>query len=792
MSVRNLPVEVNSFVGGLVTEASPLTFPENASIDEQNFVLNRNGSRRRRLGMDKFSDTYATTIPSLTGKTFNTFKWDNAGGVASRSITVCQIDSVLLFFDLQVGLLAPAFIGDIYLKTIIDFSTLDVGQLDMTSVDGLLVIATGERELLQVSIVNDVLSTEVFSLEVRDLFGVQDPYSRVAPVTGLDFPPDKEFSDLLLDQDSKVRPYELTYTHMYNLRNQSWGRIRDGLQLVEGGSDLPLLLDPIYSFKTEFGLTFPSNSDSVATGIIDYAELKGAPERFIPAELGKNSRASSSAAKGFFIIDALNRGESRSAQYAVLMEEAGGDLLYDRPFGESLPQDKTEGGAICLEEFAGRVWYGGFGNNVIGPDSRSPKMSSYVLFSQLVKDLSGINKCYQNNDPTYEQEADLLATDGGFIRVDGAYGIKRLLNLGSSLLVLATNGTWSIEGGSDEGFTAEAYRVTKISDRGVLSSKSSVVIDNTVMYWGEDGIYYLAPDQFGKYQSQNISKSVIQKLFESIPFDQRKEASGVYDKYTNTVKWLYGEKTLGSVGYELVFDLELKAFYPSKIGSVSESSPVLLAPLTVLPFDRGVRESLIVVGADQVQAGGVDVVVTENLNLSGQSETIYLTLWEENGVQICFSSYSNIDFKDWESFDSVGIDADAYLITGYGPSGDFQRRKQVPYLTSYLLRTEDGFDDVSGDIIPSKPSSCKLQARWEWANSPNGNKWGREFETYRYSRFYMPEDINDEYDTGDKLIVTKNKLRGHGKTLSLKFSTSPNKDCNLLGWSMIVGVSTSV
>lgn len=28
-----------SFTKGLVTEASPLTFPENASIDERNFVL---------------------------------------------------------------------------------------------------------------------------------------------------------------------------------------------------------------------------------------------------------------------------------------------------------------------------------------------------------------------------------------------------------------------------------------------------------------------------------------------------------------------------------------------------------------------------------------------------------------------------------------------------------------------------------------------------------------------------------------------------------------------------------
>ena len=52
MPQSNQTGEFNTFVGGLVTEASPLTFPENASIDEANFELDRNGSRSRRLGMD--------------------------------------------------------------------------------------------------------------------------------------------------------------------------------------------------------------------------------------------------------------------------------------------------------------------------------------------------------------------------------------------------------------------------------------------------------------------------------------------------------------------------------------------------------------------------------------------------------------------------------------------------------------------------------------------------------------------------------------------------------------------
>ena len=38
MAVKNEKV-YRTFIQGLVTEASPLTFPENASIDEENFVI---------------------------------------------------------------------------------------------------------------------------------------------------------------------------------------------------------------------------------------------------------------------------------------------------------------------------------------------------------------------------------------------------------------------------------------------------------------------------------------------------------------------------------------------------------------------------------------------------------------------------------------------------------------------------------------------------------------------------------------------------------------------------------
>jgi hypothetical protein len=56
----------------------------------------------------------------------------------------------------------------------------------------------------------------------------------------------------------------------------------------------------------------------------------------------------------------------------------------------------------------------------------------------------------------------------------------------------------------------------------------------------------------------------------------------------------------------------------------------------------------------------------------------------------------------------------------------------------------------------------------------------------------MPEDVSDDYDTGEEVITTKTKVRGNGKTISLLFKTEPEKDCKILGWSMITDVSTNV
>ena len=66
MARQKAKKEYNTFVKGLTTEAGPLTFPENASLIDENFVLNRDGSRQRRLGLNYEDGGSKQTISSLT------------------------------------------------------------------------------------------------------------------------------------------------------------------------------------------------------------------------------------------------------------------------------------------------------------------------------------------------------------------------------------------------------------------------------------------------------------------------------------------------------------------------------------------------------------------------------------------------------------------------------------------------------------------------------------------------------------------------------------------------------
>lgn len=762
-------MEVNRFSAGLVTDASPLTTPENSFIDGDNMVYNIDGSTNRRAGLDyegNFVEINTSVVFTDTVTIgFRTYRWDNAGGDPQKSIEVVQVGNTLDFFDLS----GTSVSSEKFHTETFSGSSLDV-KFSFAVVDGLLVVVNGDKDVYILEYSDpDTITVTTKRLLIRDFFGVEDVVGGV---------------DITRGAEVQNRPTTSPETHTYNLRNQSWGIPR-----MNGNNET--LVDPITAFTGLSGAKYPSNSDTVVSSL--YSDSSDADdrisERFFPNDLIKNPLGTQRAAQGYFIIDALDRGTSRLAEYAdnmVRYPQLTVNVL-------DLPQDETPSGATAIAEFAGRVFYGGFTGVVLDGDSHSPKLSSYILFSKVVESSADINICYQTGDPTSKDFPDIVATDGGFVRLNGAYGIQKILNLGSSLMVVARNGVWRIVGGSDNGFTATAYIVEKISDRGCTSPDSITVVDNGFMFWSDDAIYYVSPDQFGSWINNNISFGRIQRFYDNISITSKQAAYGAYDSYERKVRWLFNNRLEGTDEVrELVLDLQLQAFYPNTIKQYDgEIYPKPVSTYLGLSYSVDMNESLIVVNNDPVVINGDPVVTSfeERLGISQRELGYVVVTGISPTISYTFAKYTNNDFRDWYSEDNVGVDADGFLVTNHISGGDFQRDKQVPYIHAHLRRTENGFDE---DMNPINPSSCLVQARWDWSNSNASGKWGREFQAYRYRKLYLPQDDEDDYDNGFETIVTRNKLRGNGKVLSLKFRTEPFKNLHLYGWSMIISVAENV
>lgn len=419
--------------------------------------------------------------------------------------------------------------------------------------------------------------------------------------------------------------------------------------------------------------------------------------------------------------------------------------------------------------YAGRVWYAGV---------PSPSKSGWVLFSQVASNKSLLSRCYQANDPTSEVFSDILDSDGGLIPIPDAGEIVSLQPLGNVLLVFATQGVWSIRGG-DNGFKATEYSVDKITSSGCLTTKSVVVAEEVLMYWSAHGIYALKVAQTDIVQVENVSDATIKTYYSSIPLVCKLHVVGTYNETEKVVYWsfcsdsslfsTYGQHFKNTL---LKLDLRLKAFYIETLPP-SISHAVKTIAVTKETFEEE-QDFEVVVDADEIVVGTDEVLASIGVidSASKQTKFFYTTSDE----------YYIADYKtEREDFLDFGLtEKPAYLITGWNMGGvGPARQKTALYLTVFAKRTEEVVD---ADFDPQKQSSIKMQTRWNFTDSSGTNKWSDEYEVYRQLRPYFlssPGSIEDGYP----LVITKNKIRGRGKALQIKWSAGTNKDMKLVGWT---------
>ena len=90
---------VNTFVKGLITEAGELTFPPDASVDELNCDLRRDGSRRRRKGAAKETNFELSSFTVADDAITTTGVWYNVGGQSGLEFPVFQNGATLHFYN---------------------------------------------------------------------------------------------------------------------------------------------------------------------------------------------------------------------------------------------------------------------------------------------------------------------------------------------------------------------------------------------------------------------------------------------------------------------------------------------------------------------------------------------------------------------------------------------------------------------------------------------------------------------------------------------------------------------
>ncbi len=794
MSRQNAPFDFKSFDKGFITDANPVDFPLGASTEEANFWINEDGSRHRRLGLDPFK-VPATHVPEVGEGLGLHGVWYNVGGKANQHFLYIQSGKKVHFFRYNATSLRDE-VGHIDVNT--------NGQNSSAAViDGELIIVDGGEDIISVRCDNPdanpaKISTEQFRLEIRDMFGVTDKiYKNMGTA-------DEELIDLqdpkhiayrpLPGVDSNTTGAANLDAHLYNLRNQTFARPR--LPKGADGSSPEKIKanrkDPVDMFKSsEFDKRLPSNADNVITYL--YPDIEDTTNRTVDRyhELDglSNSVPNMQSPQGYFIIDALDRRASRIEVWRDLIEREDpviGDysITPDAPiedFNPNLPEDKSISGAKVVVEYGGRLWYAGFEDST----SSQTRLNSYLLYSQISQSRGAVARCYQAGDPTDKVEPEVVATDGGALSIDGAYNIKRLEVLGTTLLVFAANGVWAVSGASGNYFSPTSQRIERLSNKGCISSRSVVVDDHMCMYWSEDGVYSIQYERQGRLIVKSLTRITIQKYINGIVMDAKAGVNGAYDGQLGQAIWVVPPNEKFGDTQVLRYHVKRDA-WTRDVVSYNPTNQ-LNGFIKVPPFSYVAEPTKVVVGGTNVVVGGRQVVLAEPRRDPVQFSTIAVGLYDDSKSERGFwiGSFVREDFLDWGT-----DDAKAYIVAGWVTGNDLARRKQVPYLTAHFKQTEQFIDPDTG--APSPASSCIFQSQWDWTQTAVSNKWSKPVQIYRLKRYYIPSSYAVPMDGGYGTVVTRNKVRGRGRTVSMKYETEPLKDCQILGWNFQMDSNSNI
>lgn len=737
---------VNTFIRGLITEAGELTFPEGASIDELNCELDRDGSRRRRLGVELEASNVLSTFTVDTGRLVSTGEWNNVGGQSGLEFLVVQTGPILRFYNKST----QPYSGNEITQTV-DLTAYEVvgtvgaanAKCQFTSIDGALVVASPAINTIYIERDNitEALTTTQISFNVRDFewLGDRSEYTRAGP---------------------KDPPYQ----RKYDTANAGWVGPKGQAALntwltgtttsaIFGFSDL----STIFKFR-------------LADETLGSAVVRGYPPLTHPWYSGKDSNGNFSAAEW----EKVYSGSSLIGNGAFILNF----FSKDRSLVSGIPDIpiETESSRFrTVATFAGRVFYAGL---------TGAKNTGTVLFSRIIDNLGELGDCYQINDPTAEDLSDILDNDGGVIRIPDAVNIRLLYSFNQFLFVFAENGVWSISG-VDGVFKATEYSVRRISNVGILTAETFAQAEGIPFWWSKTGIHTLSIDQsLQQVQEQNISISTIQTFWDNISSTSKQAAFSAYDGINKKIYWFYpnnGETFPNKYNRALILDIPLQAFYPWAISDETTNTDYIVGASFYSGFGSDLTSLDVVLdNGDDVMQGVDDVVSVQYADFPTGIPAVVLLVRDGATGRLTMALFSGDNFLDWGTANYT-----SYAEAGYEFFGDLLLQKTAPYVITYMRTAEEGWSGSEGTgYDPIRGSSLLVSAYWDFKKTPSWTP--QQAYRYKYPLVVNPSDLTD-FAYPATVITTRMKLTGRGRSMRLRFESEQGKDFILLGYGVLGG-----
>ena len=804
---------------GLNTEINELGFPDGFTTDETNYEILVDGSRRRRKGLAEEASGASKTVATHTTAEFHqAYVWRNVGGDPSKEVVVYRKGDVLHFADADETVSNAWSTQQVNLDQFSDTATAaTVDNLTVTFSQGRGDLFVGGAYVRPFYVEYDSVADTYTGVEI--LVRCRD-YTTVDDGTHVAFEPTGTITD----------------AHRYNLRNRGWSEDEyttfetdtgkfparnaiwykgyerygdtqlgaanihaDDLPKRWSASSLKMDAEVFGNSSAPKGALFINPRDTT-TGVAIAGSVLGSIQdisTWSQSDLGggewevtittaadtglgigdevtiSGQQSDYSYLVGSEAIDAL---WSMNGTYTVTTASAGaGPYTFkiqnvDEPYGWSFGTGGTwndqylllgqidtgtglvrDGGVAttkayaAVEFHAGRVFYGGL---------HTQEWADTIFFSQLAVARDDYRKCYQEADPTDETFNSAVATDGGFLVVPGMGSVVNMVSVRDALIVLSRDGIWEIQGGRG-GFSATNYAVRKLSEESCTSATGIMRIENVIIYTGPGGIHMISPNQYtGQLEVQNIITQTIQTKWNSVETAEQERCQALFDDAQKRAYFLVKNDDVSTVDANcyneiLVFDTKKSAWY-----RYTFTANGLLT--------------------------GVAIPTADDPSNNKKMKFIY----EATSTTVKVADFNQTSFDDWDGSNGPL----PYLLTGHDPMRDFQRRGQAPIITVFSKRTETGYTESGNGWAGDNTSSTTMYARWDWTeNDPSvetsvSNKIGAGQEVYRHIRNFVPAGATDT--DGYPVVTTRNKVRGRGRVLQLKFKGATDKDSHILGFTV--------